>query len=61
MKGSRRSPSSSAPPSGIGPARRAGTYLRCSVCGKILNIEWATRSIICSCGTRIAPPRRDEK
>jgi DNA-directed RNA polymerase subunit RPC12/RpoP len=49
------------PPSGIGPARRPGTYLRCMVCGKLLNIEWAARSIVCSCGSRITPPQRDEK
>jgi len=33
-----------------------GTYLACSVCGRLLKIEWATRSIVCSCGARITPP-----
>jgi len=34
---------------------RPGTYLGCSVCGRLLKIEWATRSIVCSCGARIDP------
>ncbi|MBI3932896.1 MAG: hypothetical protein HY317_05725 [Acidobacteria bacterium] len=32
---------------------RPGTYLRCAACGKLLKIEWATRSIVCACGARI--------
>jgi hypothetical protein len=34
---------------------RPGTYLRCGVCGRLLKIEWATRSIVCSCGAKINP------
>ena len=34
-------------------AFRPGTYLRCSACGRLLKIEWATRSIVCSCGARV--------
>jgi hypothetical protein len=26
-------------------------------CGRLLNIGWATRSIVCSCGARITPPK----
>lgn len=32
-----------------------GTYLRCGSCGRLLRIEWPTRSIVCSCGARINP------
>jgi hypothetical protein len=32
-----------------------GTYLRCGACGRLLKIEWATRSIVCSCGARVTP------
>jgi hypothetical protein len=32
-----------------------GTYLCCLACGRLLKIEWATRSIVCACGKRIAP------
>jgi hypothetical protein len=30
-----------------------GTYLGCSACGRLLKIEWAVRSLVCSCGARI--------
>ena len=36
---------------------RAGTYLRCESCGRMLRIDWPTRSIVCSCGQRLTPPR----
>jgi hypothetical protein len=36
---------------------RPGTYLRCGSCGRLLRIEWRTRSIVCSCGARITPPQ----
>ena len=36
-------------------AYQPGTYLRCSACGRLLKIEWATRSIVCSCGVKIDP------
>jgi DNA-directed RNA polymerase subunit RPC12/RpoP len=35
---------------------RPGTYLRCGACGRLLKIEWATRSIVCACGERVTPP-----
>jgi len=38
-----------------GPAYRPGTYLCCGACGRLLKIEWATRSIVCSCGARVRP------
>lgn len=38
-----------------GPARRPGTYVACGACGRLLRIEWATRSIVCACGARVAP------
>lgn len=37
------------------PARRPGTYLCCGSCGRLLNIQWATRSIVCSCGAKVDP------
>jgi hypothetical protein len=37
------------------PARRPGTYLCCGNCGRLLNIQWATRSIVCSCGAKVDP------
>ena len=48
-------------PLGIGaprvasPVRPAGTYVGCAACGRMLRIQWATRSIVCSCGARIDP------
>ena len=38
---------------------RAGTYLCCTACGHMLRIDWPTRSIVCSCGQRVTPPRRE--
>jgi hypothetical protein len=44
------------------PAFRPGTYLGCGACGRLLKIEWATRSIVCSCGARVHPDaNRDAK
>jgi hypothetical protein len=39
----------------------AGRYLGCPVCGRLLKIEWAVRSLVCSCGARVpvAPPDGD--
>jgi hypothetical protein len=36
----------------------AGTYIACDACGRLLKIEWAVRSLVCSCGARVAvaPP-----
>ena len=39
----------------------AGTYLGCAACGRLLRIQWATRSIVCSCGARVTPPPAREK
>lgn len=36
---------------------RAGTYLRCEACGRMLRINWPTRSIVCACGQRLTPGR----
>jgi DNA-directed RNA polymerase subunit RPC12/RpoP len=33
---------------------RPGTYIGCSACGRLIKIEWAVRSLICSCGARVA-------
>ena len=30
----------------------AGRYIGCASCGRLLTIEWAVRSIMCSCGAR---------
>jgi hypothetical protein len=43
------------------PARRPGVYLGCGKCGRLLNIQWATRSIVCACGARVDPRRGGEK
>ena len=29
----------------------------CGKCGRLLNIQWATRSIVCACGARVASLR----
>ena len=42
------------------PARRPGTYLCCGNCGRLLNIQWATRSIVCSCGAKVDPGKSAE-
>jgi hypothetical protein len=51
----------SRPPRMTGPARRPGTYIGCPTCGRLLNIQWATRSIVCACGERLAPTPSSEK
>ena len=43
------------PPRPKRPPYAAGTYVACSACGRLLKIEWATRSIVCSCGARVDP------
>ena len=30
-----------------------GSYIACGACGRLLRIEWAVRSLICSCGARV--------
>ena len=32
----------------------AGTYIACTACGRLLKIEWAVRSLVCSCGARVS-------
>ena len=39
----------------------AGNYLGCTVCGRLLKIEWAVRSLVCSCGARIDTSAQREK
>ena len=34
-------------------AHEAGSYLGCPACGRFLKIEWAVRSVVCSCGARV--------
>jgi hypothetical protein len=36
----------------------AGRYMGCPSCGRLLKIEWAVRSLVCSCGARVpvSPP-----
>jgi hypothetical protein len=49
------------PPAPAAPAARgrkvtrfaAGRYIGCQACGRLLRIEWAVRSLVCSCGARI--------
>jgi hypothetical protein len=43
------------PPRSTSAPFRPGTYLRCKACGRLLKIEWATRSIVCGCGARLDP------
>lgn len=31
----------------------AGRYIGCQSCGRLLKIEWAVRSLVCSCGARV--------
>jgi len=31
----------------------AGNYIGCSACGRLIKIEWAVRSLVCSCGARV--------
>ena len=31
----------------------AGSYIACGACARLLRIEWAVRSLICSCGARV--------
>jgi hypothetical protein len=37
------------------PTYAPGTYLGCTACGRLLRIQWPTRSVVCSCGARVAP------
>lgn len=45
----------------VGTLRRPGVYIGCGQCGRLLNIQWATRSIVCSCGARVTPPPAPEE
>jgi hypothetical protein len=49
---------SSTPRPQRGPSHPPGTYVSCTACGRLLRIEWATRSIVCSCGARITPQKQ---
>jgi DNA-directed RNA polymerase subunit RPC12/RpoP len=42
----------------VAAARRPGTYVACQACGRLLRIEWRTRSIVCACGSRVIPTER---
>jgi len=49
-------PSTPAPPKPPGTGRgsySAGSYIACGACGRLLRIEWAVRSLVCSCGARV--------
>jgi hypothetical protein len=37
----------------------AGRYIGCPACARLLKIEWAVRSLVCSCGARV-PVTPDE-
>jgi hypothetical protein len=39
----------------------AGHYVGCGSCGRLLRIEWAVRSLVCSCGSRIPVEATTEK
>jgi hypothetical protein len=48
-------------PAAVAPIKRpprgsygAGSYIACDSCGRLLKIEWAVRSLVCSCGARVA-------
>jgi hypothetical protein len=40
----------------------AGRYIGCPACGRLLKIEWAVRSLVCSCGSPVpvSPPDESE-
>jgi hypothetical protein len=42
----------------VSAARRPGTYMACQACGRLLRIEWRTRSIVCACGARVSPAEK---
>jgi DNA-directed RNA polymerase subunit RPC12/RpoP len=50
-------PSANSPNQVPRAAFSAGTYIGCGACGRLLKIEWPTRSILCSCGARILAER----
>jgi hypothetical protein len=41
------------PPGSSRTPYAAGSYIACGECGRLLRIEWAVRSLICSCGARV--------
>ncbi len=50
------------PPVGRKVARfEAGRYIGCPACGRLLKIEWAVRSLVCSCGARVPVTTADGK
>jgi DNA-directed RNA polymerase subunit RPC12/RpoP len=42
----------------VSAAKRPGTYVACQACGRLLRIEWRTRSIVCACGARVSPAEK---
>ena len=43
-------------PTSVGASRTPhapGSYIACGACARLLRIEWAVRSLICSCGARV--------
>ena len=48
-----KEPADRRPPRPTRATYGAGTYLACMSCGRLLKIEWAVRSLVCSCGARI--------
>jgi hypothetical protein len=38
-----------------------GEYLGCPSCGRLIKIEWAVRSLVCSCGARVPVAATDGK
>ena len=62
MKPVTHTPRRAAPPGLSRTPYAAGTYIACSTCGRLLKIEWAVRSLICSCGARVntRPPDTDD-
>jgi hypothetical protein len=61
-----RTPQTTVPRAGPGGRRaiarfEAGNYLGCPACGRLIKIEWAVRSLVCSCGARVPVTARDGK
>jgi DNA-directed RNA polymerase subunit RPC12/RpoP len=58
----RPAPAAAPAPAGRKVARyEAGRYIGCPTCGRLLKIEWAVRSLVCSCGARIPVTLPDGK
>ena len=58
----RPSPVAAAPTVGRKVAHyEPGRYIGCPTCGRLLKIEWAVRSLVCSCGARVPVTTADGK